>query len=394
MDTVTELKRSLQVLDRPASLEEELREAARREGLVGFSITTPEPFESTRRDLETRKAQGLNGSMQFTYRNPARSTNPSATMDSVRAICVGALGYDSGGSSQRSFPRYSGQVARYAKANYYRDLKDKLTTIARVLEDSGHKTQIVCDENALVDRAVAYRGGIGWFGKNSMLLIPGFGSYFVIGSILTDAHLAPDTARVADRCGPCTRCLQGCPTQAIVAPGVVDANRCLAWLLQASGSFPEEFRVALGTRIYGCDTCQEVCPPNRVRTGQLAREQAGEMAREDTRQDVRVLGREDSFRQRHTTQSSSRLDTLNAPGQVDLLEILSLSDTQILDRFGAWYIANRDPKYVRRNALIALGNCGSWSDDQVKKTVLKYIRDPDPVLSEHASWACKLMEAR
>src|SRR5262249_9416476 len=131
------------------------------------------------------------------------------------------------------------------------------------LRIDGWKARVFADDNALVDREAAYRAGLGWYGKNANVLLPGAGSWFVLGSVVTDAPLLPDAAPQPDGCGACRRCIDGCPTGAIVAPGVVDARRCLAWLVQAPGDFPREFRVALGNRLYGCDDCQEVCPPNR-----------------------------------------------------------------------------------------------------------------------------------
>src|SRR5690606_20411219 len=114
-------------------------------------------------------------------------------------------------------------------------------------------------------REVAYLGGLGWFGKNANILMPGAGSFFVLGSVVTTAEY-PVATPLADGCGSCRRCIDGCPTGAIVAPGVVDANRCLAWLVQRPGTFPVEYREALGDRLYGCDDCQTVCPPS-VRKG-------------------------------------------------------------------------------------------------------------------------------
>ena len=128
---------------------------------------------------------------------------------------------------------------------------------------AGWRARVVADDNALVDRAAAERAGLGWFGKNSNILLPGAGSWFLLGSVVTDAPL-PTAAPVGDGCGSCRRCLSACPTGALVGPGVLDARRCLAWLLQATGVFPFEFRVALEGRIYGCDDCQDVCPANRL----------------------------------------------------------------------------------------------------------------------------------
>src|ERR1019366_2825144 len=118
----------------------------------------------------------------------------------------------------------------------------------------GWRATVVCDDNALVDRAAAHRAGLGWFGKNSLILLPGLGSWFVLGTVVTDAPLpAVDPSEApphGDGCRTCSRCLTGCPTGALVAPGVLDARRCLAWLVQEPGSFPEEYRQALGGRIY------------------------------------------------------------------------------------------------------------------------------------------------
>src|SRR5690606_2934259 len=120
-----------------------------------------------------------------------------------------------------------------------------LGAVAAELTAAGWRARVLADDNALVDRAAAARAGIGWFGKNANLLLPGLGSWFVLGSVITDAPVVPTEVPVADRCGSCTRCLEACPTGAIVAPGVVDARRCLSWLLQADGSFPREHRAAL-----------------------------------------------------------------------------------------------------------------------------------------------------
>ena len=185
----------------------------------------------------------------------------------------------------------------------------------------------------------------------------------MLGTVVTTAPLAP-SAPVSEGCGPCRRCLDGCPTGAIVAPGVVDARRCLAWLVQADGDFPLEFREALGDRIYGCDDCQEVCPPNRqaISTDAASSDAAnGEV--------VADLDPNETW--------------------VDLVELLGLDDAELIDRYGRWYIPRRDARYVRRNALVALGNSGRGSDPEVADTVTRYLRDPDPMLARHAAWAAR-----
>jgi epoxyqueuosine reductase len=221
---------------------------------------------------------------------------------------------------------------------------------------------VFADDNSLVDREAAYLAGLGWFGKNANLLLPGQGSWFVLGSVVTDAPLPPAPSPVGDGCGTCRRCLDGCPTGAIIAPGVVDANRCLAWLVQRAGTFPAEHRVALHDRIYGCDDCQEVCPPNR-RLGPVV--------------------------------SGSTAPTGGRPGRagepveawVDLLGLLAADDATLLARHGRWYLANRDPRWLRRNALVALGNVGDGGDERVALALRTYLVHADPVLRAHAAWA-------
>jgi epoxyqueuosine reductase len=234
----------------------------RAEGLDAVGCTTAEPFTHARQALHERKAAGLHGGMAFTYKNPDRSTDPSAALPGAATLIVGARFYRRQDQASPNEP--SGRIARYSWVDHYAPLRHALVAMADVLRAEGYRTRILADDNTLVDRAAAHRAGLGWFGKNANLLLPGRGSWFVLGSLLTDAALPVADAVVADGCGSCVRCIDGCPTGAIVAPGVVDARRCLAWLAQRPGDFPDEFLEALGDRIYGCDDCQEVCPPNRT----------------------------------------------------------------------------------------------------------------------------------
>src|SRR3546814_19807634 len=123
--------------------------------------------------------------------------------------------------------------------------------------------RIAADDHALVARAAAHRAGIGWWGKNANLLLPRLGSWYVLGSVITDAPLAPSGERVTDRSGTCTRCIDSCPTAAITAPGVVAARRCLPWPQQDAGVFPRQHRPSLGERTDGCSDRHDGCPPHR-----------------------------------------------------------------------------------------------------------------------------------
>ncbi|MCQ3810843.1 MAG: tRNA epoxyqueuosine(34) reductase QueG [Acidimicrobiia bacterium] len=323
-------------------------------GLDAVGVASAEPFESTRATLLERRDEGLHGGMAFTYRNPDRSTDPGRALSGARSLVVGALGYQRPPVPAPDRP--VGRVAAYARSDHYAKLRDALGQVAEMLRSAGHRASVVADDNALVDREAAQRAGLGWYGKNSNILLPGQGSWFVLGSVITTAELDPSTP-VPDQCGPCRRCLDGCPTGAIVAPGVVDARRCLAWLVQDGGDFPLEFREALGDRIYGCDDCQEVCPPNR-----------------------RVPSAED-------TDGDAKAELEEDTAWVDLVELLDLDDEELMDRHGRWYIPRREPRYVRRNALVALGNTGRGADPDVAEMVERYLSDPDPMLVRHASWA-------
>ena len=317
-------------------------------GLAAVGIAPADPFVGTRTILHERRAAGLHGGMEFTYRNPERSTDPQRALPGARAIVVGALAY--GGTDAAPPPGPHARVARYATTDHYATLRRALGAIAGRLTDDGWAARVVADDNALVDREAAVRAGLGWYGKNANVLLPGRGSWFVLGSVLTDAPLPPSAGPVEEGCGPCRRCLDGCPTGAIVAPGVVDARRCLAWLVQAPGDFPLEYREALGDRFYGCDDCQEVCPPNR----------------------------------RHAPPATD-----GDEAWVDVLAVLAASDDELIDRYGRWYIPERDARYLRRNALVVLGNVGDGRAPAVAHAIEAAQRDPDAMLREHADWAAQ-----
>ena len=353
---------------------EELRAVGRDAGLDRVGIASAEPFDSTRRLLEERKAAGLAGSMQFTYRNPARATDPSATLPGVRSLVVGARRYDGGGATPvppGPPDRPTARVARYATRDHYGDLRAGLAAVADHLSADGWTTRVVLDDNGLVDRAAAHRAGLGWYGKNANVLVPGIGSWVVLGSVLTDAPLPPATAVVADGCASCRRCLDGCPTGAIIAPGVVDARRCLAWLVQAEGVFPVEHRVALGDRIYGCDDCQEVCPPSsRTATTSSPGRPAGD-------------------RPEGAAEPAVTAEPADASARVDLLDLLAADDATLLARHGRWYIPRREPRYLRRNALVALGNAASLDQPGVVVALERAMADGDPLVRAHAVWAAR-----
>ena len=340
--------------DRPAA-ESAVRSEAFRDwllavgssaGLDAIGVAGAHPFDDVRREIERRRDEGLHGGMQFTFRNPTRSTDPTRILAGARSLVVGARRTPAARLAEVGAGRM--RIAAYARHDHYADLRASLQVVAERLRSDGWLAIVVADDNSLVDRAAAVRAGVGWWGRNANVLVPGRGSWFVLGSVVTDAPLTPSTP-LNDGCGTCRQCLDGCPTGAILDNGVIDARRCLAWLVQAPGPIPREFREALGGRLYGCDDCQEVCPvgrPERTTDG-----------REDLRADV---------------ESS---------------DVLDATDDELLERFGRWYIAERDPRYLRRNALVALGNTGSGTDPNVVRRMRRALDDPDPLIRSHAVWA-------
>ncbi len=366
---------------------EQLRVIAIDAGLDRIGFASAEPFAAARLALDERKAAGLHGGMQFTYRNPARSTEPSRALASVRTLVVGAYAYPTDVTDPDDVTRSRGalgRVARYATADHYAVLRSGLEAVAARLRADGWVARVILDDNALVDRAAAVRAGLGWFGKNANVLLAGSGSWCVLGSVLTDAELPVAGGEVADGCGGCTRCLDGCPTGAIVAPGVVDARRCLAWLVQAEGVFPPEHRVALGDRLYGCDVCQEVCPPS-IRSTRIIR-------------DSWPTGPGPAPGPSPPAWTPIALRTAGAPPSaaapigawVPVLDLLAASDDELLSVFGRWYIPRRDPLFLRRNALVVLGNVAPVpADAAVRAALVGALEHPSELVRGHAIWAAR-----
>ena len=342
----------------------------RAAGLCAVGVCRSEPFSEVAEVLHERKRAGLHGGMQFTYRNPDRSTDPGRLVPGAAALIVGALEFEADAGDPPGDGGPYARVAAYARSDHYAALRTALETMAEPLRAAGYRAVVSADENGLVDRAAAHRAAIGWWGKNSNILLPGVGSLVVLGAVVTDAPMAPQHPgpSVADGCGSCRQCLDGCPTGAIVAPGTVDARRCLAWLVQTDGVFDPDYRVALGDRIYGCDDCSDVCPPNRVR--------------------VRLTGRT-----RHRPDSLAEVDrsppSTGNGAWVPILDMLDASDDALVAGFGRWYIPRREPRYLRRNALVVLANVGDPCDPRVRAAVDRALRHDDPLIRAHGVWCAR-----
>ena len=323
-------------------LQTELQTIAVAGGLSGLGVCTADPFDDVRTTIEERKASGLAGRLTFTYTDPARSTDVRSSFPWAQRLIVGATPYPVGAPTPRATGQ--GRVARFATRDSYAPLRRTLGEIADHLRAAGHRAEVLVDDNRLVDRAAAVRAGVGWWGKNTMVLAPGLGPWMLLGSVVTDA-LLESTGSMSRNCGTCSACLPACPTGALIGPGVLDARRCLAAIAQAPGIIPREFRAPMGDRIYGCDDCLEACPP-----GRKLLVKAGE----------------------------------SAAGVADLVTILRSADRTILGRYGHFYIPRRQARYLRRNTLVAIGNTG---DASFVGLLAGYVAHPDWLLRLHSAWA-------
>ena len=321
----------------------ELERIARELGIDVVGAAPAEPYEETERHIRERRARGLFARMRFTMAQPDVSCHPESLLPGARTVVSAALSYFAPGPEPESG---EGTLPRYTWRDYYSDLRAKLDELGRRI---GGSYRVLVDENQHVDREGAARAGVGFYGKNTVLITRRFGSWVVLGTLVTDAKIEASAPLALD-CGSCTRCIDACPTGALDEPGVLDSTRCLSYWTQAPGSVPEEYRAELGNQVYGCDICQDVCPWNRG----VEKRRADEPLPAD------------------------------AEPTVSLLEWLEAPDEELRSRYDRLYFPRNDPHYLRRNALVAAGNSG---DRSLADAVAAYCDDSDKMLSEHARWA-------
>ena len=317
-------------------------------GLHSLGVAPADVMLRARQQIQNRIDDDLVNDMKFTFLRPERSTTPTQHLEGAQSIIVGVRSYAIADHPDVVTSSPLARVARYAWLDHYGHLKDSLSIVAERLRQDGHRAVVFADDNAMVDRESAWLAGLGWFGKNANILLPGHGSFFVIGCVITTAVL-PVATPIDDGCGACSRCIPACPTGAIVNDGVIDANKCLSWLLQKPGIFDRGYRVALHDRIYGCDDCQTACP--QVRRTALS---------ESTRQLQSVI---------------------------EVLTWLSMDDETLNASCQRWYVHKRDMTWIRRNLLIVLGNIADPTNPEVVNAVREYVSHPRSELRAHAVWA-------
>lgn len=329
----------------------ELAELAVELGLDVIGAAPAAAYPDTEEHIRERRERGLFADMKFTMARPEVSCHPELLLDGKAktvvsaALCYWVDGPDAGPGE--------GRLPRYAWRDHYALLRQRLDDLGQRL---GGSYRVLVDANQHVDREGARRAGLGFYGKNTMLITREHGSWVVVGTLVTDVEIEATPPLDLD-CGRCTLCIDACPTGALDEPGVLDANRCLSYWTQAPAPVPETYRGELGASVYGCDICQDVCPWNR--------------GIEKRRADVELAA--------------------DAVPNVSLADWLTRAGSDLVAELDRLYVPRNDARWLKRNALHALGNTG---DDSSLAHLEPYRASDDAVLADAASWAAQQIAGR
>lgn len=336
-----------------AEIKKELIERARA---VGFDSCRIAPCEAppNRGHFERWLSEGAAGEMEWMTRGAEKRADPQKVLPGARSMIVVALNYWQGPEETAK----AGRIARYAWGDDYHEVMlSRLRTLDEFLRERGGEQKCYVDTGPILERDFAAEAGIGWHGKSTMLLDRNLGTWFFLGEILTTLELPADAPQAA-RCGSCTRCMVACPTGAITSPHRLDARRCISYLtIELKGAIPLEFRPLIGDRIFGCDTCLDVCPWNRFAEA----------------------SRETAFAARPATSAMA------------LRDFLALDDEQFRALFRASPIKRIKRRGFLRNVCVALGNVGTRDD---LPALRRAAADPEPLIAEHAQWAIERISQR
>lgn len=308
---------------------------------------------------------GYAGDMAYMTRDPARRQDPRSVLPEARSIVVVAVSYFTcDPPTTRWDDPARGRIARYAWGQDYHDvLLPRLRRLAEFLQQcvgSSVTWRAYVDTGPLLERDLAFMAGLGFIGKNTCLIHPQWGSYLFLGELLVSTELAYDTPITTGTCGHCTRCLDACPTGALVAPYQLDSRKCIAYLtIELRSAIPEALRAPMGNWIFGCDICQSVCPWTR-RFAHVGRQ--GFL----------------SFEPERDTPS--------------LLELLTMDEAGFHARFGRTPVRRSKWHGLQRNVAVALGN---WGDPAAIPALQRAMEDAHPLVREHATWALqRIRDAR
>jgi epoxyqueuosine reductase len=320
--------------------------------LVGITTPkTPPTYPHFLRWLE----KGFHGAMAYMERGKEKRGDLRLILPDVKSVIVAGISYFVPDEQLPSATTPTGKVARYAWGmDYHEVLLRKLEALLdylRSLLGDGVKGKAYVDTGPILERDAAVQAGLGWIGKNTCLINPQLGSYLFLGELLVNVALAPDEPFKRNHCGKCQRCLLACPTGAFVAPYQLDARKCISYLtIELRGSIPRELRPLIGTWVFGCDICQEVCPWNR--------------------------------KAKPTEEEAFKPRPWSAP---ELLELLTLTEDEFRQRFKGSPLKRAKRSGLVRNACVAVGNL---REEKAVPLLLRLLcDDPDPIVREHAAWA-------
>lgn len=334
--------------------EERLKAQAHQIGFDLVGIACAAPADNFDR-LSEWLSRGYAGEMNYMERRHEARRSPQSVMPTVRSVIMTALNYNP--ALPDSPASGHGRVARYARGpDYHYVMRQRLKELLAWLQATkpGCRGRAVVDTAPLLERDFARRAGLGWIGKNTMLLHPRLGSYFFLGALLVDEELTPDQPFATSHCGTCTACLDACPTDAFPEPGWLDARRCISYLtIELHGPMPQELRPGAGDWLFGCDICQEVCPWNR--------------------------------------KAPPALQELLLQPSLDLETVLKLSKEEFSSQFGGTALERTGYDGLRRNAAIVMGNVGNA---QVLPALHALLNEQSSIVREAAEWAIKQIEAR
>jgi epoxyqueuosine reductase len=319
-------------------------------GLDAVGAAPAEPYAETERHIRERQVRGLFADMKFTMARPQESCHPETLLPGARSVVSAALCYY---ADEPARPSGHGRLPRYTWHDAYAELREKLDELGRRI---GGSYRVLVDANQHVDREGAARSGVGFYGKNTLLITQRHGSWVVLGTLISDRELEATPPLDLD-CGSCRLCIDACPTGALDEPGTLDATRCLSYWTQAPASIPEPYRDRIDAQVYGCDICQDVCPWNR---GVEKRRGGTQPARDDE-------------------------------PHVSLVDWLRADADELRRRYDRLYVPRNEPRWLRRNALVAAGNTGGAEE---RAAVEPYLEHEDAMLREHAAWAIARMAAR